>query len=298
VTGLRFSPDGRAVLTIAGHRVVRLWDREGGRLRHTWKQAGDVRGIDFGPEGREILIGTADGGVGFWDTATGERRGPILRHPKGLIGAGYSADGLTVWAATPDDTVLRWERATGKLLATWPTAASAVTAAFPPGGRVALIHQGGRYVQLCDLASPARSASEGNKLQGRLLAHPVGTIQGLSFSADGSLAASVGSDQTVRLWDTTTAKQVGPALPHALRFPYVALRPDSRVLVLSGDNSLRLWAVPWPVDGSPREVRLWVEQITGLKMDDQGTAHELSAAEVAQRRRRLEEPGARATAGP
>jgi NAD-reducing hydrogenase large subunit len=58
------------------------------------------------------------------------------------------------------------------------------------------------------------------------------------------------------------------------------------------------WEVPEPVAGSPVEVRLWVEQLTGLEMDDQGTVRELSAAQVTERRRRLEEQGALVTLGP
>jgi hypothetical protein len=52
------------------------------------------------------------------------------------------------------------------------------------------------------------------------------------------------------------------------------------------------------VAGSPREVRLWVEQLTGLELDDRGTVHELSAADVAERRRRLEGSKTLAILGP
>jgi WD40 repeat protein/predicted Ser/Thr protein kinase len=299
VTGVRFSPDGRAVLTVAGPRVVRLWDRDGGRLRHTWEQAGDVRSVAFSPDGREILIGTADGAVGFWDAAGGQQRGPALQDSKGVMGTSYAADGLTVWAAAGDNTVRQWDRATGRLLHAWPTAAPVGSATFHAGGRAALVQPGGRYVQLLDLAALAPGSGAGGKPEsGPLLAHPVGAIQSLAFSADGSLLASVGSDQTVRLWDAPTGKQLGPALPHALGFPQVALRPDGRVLVFSGAGGTRLWELPAPVDGSPHEVRLWVEQLTGLGLDDQGTVHALSAAEVAERRRQSQGSGPPATAAP
>jgi WD40 repeat protein len=303
VTGLRFSPDGRAVLTVVERRVVRLWDRESGRLRQTWEQAGEVHSITFSPDGREVLIGTADGGVGFWDAASGQRREPALQDSKGVNGASYAADGLTVWAGG-SDTVRQWERATGRLLRAWPTAAPVGNAVFQPGGRAALLYQGGRsmqfglsslwvspyqggrYVQLFDPAALAQRAGEESKpVEGPLLAHPVGIHENLAFSADGSLLASAASEKTCRVWDTTTGKQVGPALPHALAYPRVALPPDGRMLVLAGVGQARLWEVPAPVDGSPHEVRLWVEQLTDLKLDDQGTVRELSTADVAVRRR-------------
>src|SRR5439155_13768678 len=137
---------------------------------------------------------------------------------------------------------------------------------FHPSGRAALRYQGGRYAQFCDLGSPAQSGSPGSKPElGPLLAHPAQVINGLAFSPDGSFAASAGTDQTGRIWDVTTGKQVGPALPHPFRLHRVAVRPDGRMLAFSGDGGTRLWEVPAPVDGSPREVRLWAEQITGLE---------------------------------
>jgi WD40 repeat protein len=148
--------------------------------------------------------------------------------------------------------------------------------AFHPGGRAMLSFQGGRFVQLCDLAALARSAGAERKPElGPLLAHPTQIIYSLGFSPDGSIAATAGTDQTGRIWDVATGKQVGPALAHSYPLHRVAVRPDGRMLAFSGPNGTRLWDVPAPVAGSPREVSLWAEQLTGLHMDDQGSVRPL-----------------------
>jgi len=53
----------------------------------------------------------------------------------------------------------------------------------------------------------------------------------------------------------------------------------------------RLWEVPAPVSGEPEKVARWAEVITGLEMDDRGTAHLLDAQTWHQRRRALQERG-------
>jgi WD40 repeat protein len=276
VTNGGFSPDGRTVLTVTDNQEVRLWDRDSGRLRHIWNPSSQLRSVGYNPNGGEVLISTRDSGVGFWDAATGKPRGTALQHPKPLRSAAYSADGLTVWTAAEDDTFRQWDRATGKVLATCPIPSGAEEAEIHPGGRAELRFQGGRYAQLSDLASLARSARAGSKPdQGPLIAHPAQVIQGLIFSPDGSFAASAGSDQTGRIWDVATGKQVGPALTHPYGLTRVAVRPDGRMLAFSGTGGTRLWEVPAPVAGSPQEVRHWVEQVTGLELDDQGSVRPL-----------------------
>ena len=68
--------------------------------------------------------------------------------------------------------------------------------------------------------------------------------------------------------------------------------PDGKiVLTASSDGTARLWTPPPPVGGQAAQVALWVQVLTGMELDAEGTVQVLTAEAWQQRRRQLEEMG-------
>ena len=100
----------------------------------------------------------------------------------------------------------------------------------------------------------------------------------VAFSPDGQIALTGSWDNTARLWDVKTGQPRGAALKHEGRVHAVAFSPDGQTaLTGSVDNTARLWFLPEKVDGSPERLRLWVEVMTWLTMDDLGGMRRLKA---------------------
>jgi WD40 repeat protein len=74
------------------------------------------------------------------------------------------------------------------------------------------------------------------------LAEHTGEIDSLVFSPDGSLLVTVGFDGSVRLWDATTGRPIGPAFtgPDG-EVTSVAFSPDGTTLATASDSGVRLW---------------------------------------------------------
>ena len=73
------------------------------------------------------------------------------------------------------------------------------------------------------------------------LGHPQG-VRCVCFSPDGKQVLTGSDDQTARLWDTATGKELRHFIGHASKVCAVAFSPDGKqVLTGSGDKTARLW---------------------------------------------------------
>jgi hypothetical protein len=143
----------------------------------------------------------------------------------------------------------------------------------------------------------------------------------VAFSPDGKFVLTASQDRTARLWEAATGRLVGAPLLHDQPVTAALFAPDGRT-VWTGTGGeqgkvrdrmgaivveevggaaqesestwthrVQRWRVPAPVEGTPEQIALWVQVVTGEELDDRGVVHELSAEEWAERRRRLESVG-------
>ncbi len=94
----------------------------------------------------------------------------------------------------------------------------------------------------------------------------------VAFSPDSSLLLTCSLDQTARLWDVATLRPLGPPLEHGSYWSRGSFSHDgSQLLVTCGSGNHRLWEVPPnPLEGTPEEISLWTQVVTGMELDATG----------------------------
>jgi len=236
VFSLAFSPDGKRLATagsvaaVGGSHglpggVVIVWDAETGKIVHrSDKLSTAASSVAWSPDGKRVVAGTNGAGgelqeagqVWVWDAETGKALHTFPVKPKTAYGEWASAADVAV---SPD----------GKRVAAPVTAGSRGA----PAGLI--IDDTGASVRVWDLGT----GKDTQPVKG--LKSSVGR---LTFSPDGKLLATAGSDKVVRVWVADEGRELA-ALPTADRVGAVAFSPDGKSLAAGcKDGSARVWPVP------------------------------------------------------
>ncbi|WP_326593001.1 WD40 repeat domain-containing protein [Streptomyces sp. NBC_01294] len=268
---VRFSPDGRRILALAGPAGLAVWDpaEQGPARALDVPSRMPLWGVDFpedrdpvvwashglapptgGPAGtvRQSLVDhmsySADGRL----VAVTDRRGQVTVHdsrgfaprggpldagdPEAGTGVRFSPDGRLL--ALLGKELLVWDTERGRPASRWRAVRCF---AFSADGRVlAVVGADGGPVGLCDPRS------------GDPLAEPLGhrrrDVEDLALSPDGRLLAVVDGDGALTVWDLATRRRLAEVTG---RIASVAFSPDGTLLAGGcADATLRLWLIGAP----------------------------------------------------
>jgi WD40 repeat protein/serine/threonine protein kinase len=231
----RFSPDGKRI--VAGHAdgTVRLWDVETGKeVQPLTGPVGPLRSIAFAPDDGLIVAGGSDGLVHLWDPNKGPESRPLKGHTGIVYSVCFSPDGRRILSASGDRTIRLWTTDSGETLFKESCGDTIHGVAWSPQGRLALT--AGQIGHVLPLHLWDLEATQ--KL--RPLEGHTGHVIAVAFSPDGDLAASASHDNSVRIWNVETGKEMHrwqAGIPLTVPFS-----PDGRTVYAAGeDGQVKAW---------------------------------------------------------
>jgi len=237
-----FSSDGKYALSGGNDNTVRLWDYISGRELQSFKHTDKVTSVAFSNNRPWILSGSLDGTVRLWDRSTGKELRSFLNDTDTHVSSvAFSPDSQSVLSASTGGIHV-WDCETGKELLYNYQEADSNFLAISPDGKWVL--SGWQEIHLWDCKTgEIRTRFEGHS----------GSIESVAFSPkptnkdwtiDKALILSGGDDNTVRLWDCLTGKELLCFQGHSRFVTSVAFSPDGE-WTFSGsyDRTLRVWNI-------------------------------------------------------
>jgi WD40 repeat protein len=182
-------------------------------------------------------------------TLNDDWRATLSGHTDAIVQGNYSPDGSLIATASKDGTIVIWDVATRKEIARipWnpvdPIWFPFFAFAFSSDSQLIALADGTGIVQLWQ-------AREGKLLQ-TLIGHTE-TVKGVNFSPSGQQIVSWGNDNTVRVWDVESGKQLSQ-VSDLLRVSTALFSPDGKLLLTSSE----LTSLELALHSSDRALRTW-----------------------------------------
>ncbi|MDE0637426.1 MAG: WD40 repeat domain-containing protein [Candidatus Poribacteria bacterium] len=192
---------------------------------------GPVYSVEFSPKGNMLATKGKDETIRLWDTHTGQLLRTINTNSGG--GIAFSPNGEFLASGGGADKVVNlWNTDTGKLQKTLGGHLGYVSyVAFSPNGDVLASGDSNGNIILWDPDT------------GQLLrTWHADTLDGLTFSADGSFLANGGRDDSnVKVWNPETGQLLHTLKPDVQEVFDVAFSPDGHILASAGWGGIDLW---------------------------------------------------------
>jgi eukaryotic-like serine/threonine-protein kinase len=302
VTGARFLPDGRTLVTVGLDGTLRVSDVDDVKAEPRVVRVPGLRFhcVAVNPDGKRVAAGGSDGTVRVWDVEPWAERSILRGHTGDVLSVAFSPTGDLLASGSRDHGVRLWDPAARKSDRTLPGHLDAVAAVvFSPDGRRLASASFDRSVRVTDVDTGTASRillGHGDFVLGAVFG-PAGTlattgwdqtvrfwdlaaaypyrvwrghdkpVRATEFAPGGELATAA-MDGTVRLWDPAAGTETGRFGPHAGGVTSLSFDPAGRRLATAGGDGVRIW------DVASRQVEHTAagpsERVTDVRFDPAG----------------------------
>ncbi|MFO7870556.1 MAG: CAP domain-containing protein [Kiritimatiellia bacterium] len=198
VSSLAFSRDGETIAVGAPPGIRLFKSSNGSRIRDIETGGLNVKSVCFSPDGRNIAAGLYNY-ITVWNVQNGE----LLKKAEGTFGRVSALDfgegGEKLAAACQDGTARIYDAA--ELKEQWKTTVRGrplTGISLSNDGKTLAVSAGG-YIAVCDPGDPSSAV----KLEGHR-----GNVLAFRMRKDKGRIVSIGSDRSLRFWDTASGKEI------------------------------------------------------------------------------------------
>ncbi len=237
--GIAYSPDSKT-LAVATDIGIWIYDALTGKELDLFTGGtGVFRSFAFSPDGNTLVSDINGNYLCMWDVNTGRQIRTFFGHSHYVISAiAFSPDGKTIASGGSGGDVKFWNAETGEYIHRFTRHFGFVNkVVFSSDSKLLATAGSGKRIYILDVKTgdSIRSFTEYTP------EHTDGYTD-VAFHPDGRHIASVGLDNTIRLWNINTWKQRNISTQHPGEVFDIAFSPDGRTLASCGqDGTIQFW---------------------------------------------------------
>jgi WD40 repeat protein/transcriptional regulator with XRE-family HTH domain len=222
LNSIRFSPDGKLILTSGRDGTAALWDSVNGKALQSFVgHTGSIVNAAFSPDGNYIFTASGDGTARLWNEQTGQELRRFIS-PAYVSSATVSPDGKYLLTGSNEGLARLWSVKARPELPSFATNLGFGAVAFSPDAKFILTGDFNGVASLWDFES-------GQKVR-EFIADTDIINYGVAFSPDGKYVLTGNWDGTVRLSDAYTGKEIRLFAGHNSRVNSVAISQDGKYI--------------------------------------------------------------------
>ncbi len=242
-----FTPDGKALISVADDKTIRLWDTGTGELLNTLRgqigngPEGKLYAAALSPDGTTLAVGgyMKDDEIRLIDIQSGEQIGLLKEHCGRIAALAFSKDGRLA-SGSFDHTVRIWDVAARKKLAELTGHTDDVYGvAFSPDGDRLVSASHDRKLRLWDLRNVN---SNSDKVTSTVMQQHSDKVYCVAFAPNGQYIVSGGKDDKILLWDGqgNFMKEVGELNDNVLTISFS--EDSTKIVAMSVEGAV--YAIP------------------------------------------------------
>jgi len=246
INSVAFSPDSKTILSGGDDKILKLWNISTGGVIRTFKGHSDrIWSIDISPDGKTAVSGSFDNLVKVWNMDTGDEIYTLNGHFAWLRTVGFSPDGNVILSGDENGVINFWDTASGQLIRSVRGHAGMQSVAVSHNGNMVLAGSSDGILHLWNVVSGKKIRTLGghsnNSKNTKAFSNSVDAI---ALSPDGHIALSGSRDETAKLWNLDSGREIYTLKGHNNSIGTVAISPNGQIaLTGSSDKTIKLWDI-------------------------------------------------------